>query len=77
MGADFSNWLLKPLLVGLLVLVGLGLFSVDPARGDGAGFDCYAFTGNAELNRTICKYNPARLWNMPVSDLVPDLRGWF
>jgi len=70
--------LYKVLLVGLLVLVGLALFSVDPARSGGSsGFDCYAFTSDAELNRMICKYNPAQLWHMPVADLVPDFKAWF
>jgi hypothetical protein len=64
----------KPLVVVALVLLGLGLVSADPAKGrTGAdGFHCRGWTDDAAWNRTICRYHPARIWTMPVSDLLPD-----
>lgn len=77
MGAlsDVFGGLLKPLLVALMVLIALGLVSQRPgeARTVSAGIDCRAWTDNVELNGLLCRYHPARLWSMPVTDLVPGL----
>ena len=72
---DFFGGLLKPLLVALMVLVVLGLFSQRPgeARSVSVGVECRAWTASPELNRLACRYHPARLWSMPVTDLVPGL----
>ncbi len=65
----------KPLILGILLLVGLGLLSEDPRAGHlgASGFDCRGFTNDPDLNRAICRYSPARLWNMPITELVPWL----
>lgn len=81
MGAlgDLIGGLLKPLLVALLVIVALGLVSNGPgsagSAGTGAGgaFSCPNWFDDPALNRTICKYHPARVWNTPVADLLPWL----
>ena len=75
MGAlgDLVGGLLKPLLVALLILVALSLFSSRPDAGGGTGFACTGFTDDPALNRMICRFHPARIWNMPVADLLP----WF
>lgn len=74
---DFFGGLLKPLLVALLLLVALGLFSQRPgeARTVSAGIECRSWTDSVELNGLLCRYHPARLWSMPVSDLIPGLAG--
>ncbi|WP_074254291.1 hypothetical protein [Vannielia litorea] len=57
----------------MLVLIGLGFISNTP---DGAGgTTCHQLTDNIELNRALCRMNPARLWNTPVADLIPGLRA--
>jgi hypothetical protein len=77
MGAltDLFGGLLKPLLVALMVLIALGLFSQRPgeARSVSVGIECRSWTASAELNRLMCRYHPARLWSMPVADLIPGL----
>ena len=79
MGAigDLFGSLLKPLLVALLVIVALGLFSNQPGSAGGAGaggaFACPSWFDDPAINRAICKYHPARLWNMPVAELLPWL----
>ncbi|SNS89251.1 hypothetical protein [Tropicimonas sediminicola] len=67
--------LAKPLVLGLIMLVALGLLSSDPASGNrgATGFDCRGFTDSPELNRTICRFSPSRIWNTPVVELVPWL----
>lgn len=63
----------KPLLVCLVVLMGLGLLSTDPTTGSASagGVSCPAFTSNADFNRTVCKLNPMRLLDLPVSAVLP------
>ncbi|WP_213545851.1 hypothetical protein [Vannielia litorea] len=39
------------------------------------GSTCRQLTDNIELNRALCRMNPARIWNMPVADLIPGLRS--
>ena len=70
----FGN-VIRPLFLGLLILVGLGLLSADPQSGKlGANASgCQSFTSDPDLNRTICRLNPMRLWNTPVGELVPWL----
>ena len=65
----------KPMALGLVILLGLGLVSDDSSKGtSGAGgFSCSAWTTDPELNRLLCRYHPARIWNMPVSELIPFL----
>lgn len=66
----------RPLVVVAILLVGAGVLSVDPSAGraSASGFACKGFTNNAELNRAMCRFHPARIWNTPVADLVPGLR---
>ncbi len=74
MGAfgDLFGNLLKPLLLALLLIVALGLSSSRPgSAGGGAGFACPRWFDDPGLNRMICRYNPAKIWNTPVRDLVP------
>jgi hypothetical protein len=78
MGAlgDLFGGLLKPLLVALLFLVALGLFSSNPGTGTGGaagGLECGGITSSPELNRLICRYHPAKIWNTPVNELFPFL----
>ncbi|MFY0636182.1 MAG: hypothetical protein JXQ91_20395 [Vannielia sp.] len=54
------------------MIIGLGFVSNGP---DGSGANsCRQLTDNIELNRALCRMNPARLWNTPVADLIPGLR---
>ena len=79
MGAllDIVGYLAKPIFLGLVVLVVLGLLNEGQSRsfGAGIGFECHGFTNDPEWNRVICQYHPARLLQRPVSDLVPGFRG--
>ena len=76
---DLFGGLFKPMVVALVVLIGLGLVSADPSKGrtGATGFDCRGFTDNAELNRTICRFHPARIWNMSVTDIADDVKALF
>ncbi len=70
---DSLGGFLRPLAIAVLVLIGLGFISNAP---DGAGgTTCRQFTNNIELNRALCRMNPARIWNTPVADLIPGLRS--
>jgi len=74
MGAlgDLFGTLLKPLLLALLLIVALGLFSDRPGTaGGGASFACPRWFDDPGINRMICRYHPVRIWNTPVSELVP------
>jgi hypothetical protein len=73
--SDVFGGLLKPLVLGVVLLVGLGLVSADPAAGrTGAdGFSCKGFFNDADWNRALCRFHPARIWNTPIADLVPFL----
>ncbi len=70
---DSLGGFLRPLAIAVLVLVGLGFISNPPGDG-GPGSSCRQLTDNIELNRALCRMNPARLWNTPVADLIPGLR---
>lgn len=67
----------RPLVLCVLVLLGLGLLDHDPGTGGEAagGFSCKHWTSDPKLNRFLCQYHPARIWNMPVTDLLPSLSG--
>ena len=62
--------------VVLMLLIGAGVLTTDTGEGRAAlsGFACQGGTDNAALNRTLCRYHPARLWNMPISEIIPGLR---
>ena len=76
MGAliDIVAYLAKPIFLGLVVLILLGLWNAGggPRVGGGIGFECRGFTNDPDWNRVLCQYHPARLLDMPVSDLLPD-----
>ncbi|NDR57757.1 hypothetical protein [Aliiruegeria sabulilitoris] len=65
----------RPLVLGLVILLGLGLVSDNSGKGTTAsgGLSCKGWTNDPELNRLICRYHPARIWNMPVSEMLPFL----
>ena len=65
----------RPLALGLMLLIGLGLLNVKPEAGRTGtdGFTCHGFTDDAALNRRLCQYHPARIWNMPITELLPWL----
>ncbi|MEM1429570.1 MAG: hypothetical protein AAGG09_08945 [Pseudomonadota bacterium] len=74
MGAlfDIAGYLAKPIVLGVLVLILLGLLNEGAApRLGGGSFECQGFTNDPEWNRVICQYHPARLLNMPVNELLP------
>lgn len=66
---DTLGALLRPLAIGLLLLVGLALMSGDGSAFGTGGTRCSSLTTDARLNRTLCKLNPARIWNTKLSDL--------
>jgi len=70
--ADLLGGLAKPMVMAAVLLVGLGFLSVDTAAGKAGtgGFTCKGFTSSAEMNRMICRYHPARIWNMPVTQVL-------
>lgn len=70
--ADLVGGLAKPFVMAAVLLVGLGFLTVDPSAGKAGsgGFTCKGFTSNPEVNRTICRYHPARIWNMPVLQVL-------
>ncbi|PRY21750.1 hypothetical protein CLV78_10819 [Aliiruegeria haliotis] len=70
--ANVVGGLWKPLALGLLVLVALGLMSDDSGFAAGK-FNCSGFTNDPDLNRIICQYHPVRIWNTPVTELLPFL----
>lgn len=80
---DVARGVLRPLFFALLLIMGLGLMADDPSRGVTGvnGFACKGITSSAELNRALCRIHPKRIWNMPVTDVIPYLRGevtsWF
>ncbi|SDI86379.1 hypothetical protein [Aliiruegeria lutimaris] len=65
----------RPLVLGLVILLGLGLVSDNSGKGTTAagGLSCGGWTSDPELNRLICRFHPSRIWNMPVSELLPVL----
>jgi len=75
MGAliDIVAYLAKPIFLGVVILILLGLVSEGsgPRMNGGIGFECRGFTSDPEWNRVICQYHPARLLDMPVGDLLP------
>jgi len=70
---DSLGGFLRPLAVAVLVLVGLGFMNNTPGATGTNGFGCSGFTSNPELNRALCRFNPSRLWNTPVVDLIPGV----
>lgn len=62
----------RPLIIGVILIVGLGLMSGDSTSGTrGAdGFLCRGWTDIPDVNRAICRLNPARIWNTPIADLL-------
>lgn len=68
---------LKPMLLLLLVLIAVAMLSGDPSSGQAAGgIACTGLTDNAQFNRMLCQLNPARLLDMPVTELFSGfLRG--
>lgn len=68
--ANTIGGILRPLAVGLLVLIGLALLSSDDKLGSGPT-SCPRITDDPGLNRTLCRFSPARIWNRPVADLIP------
>lgn len=63
----------RPLVLGVVILIVFGLLSSDPTSGNaGDGFSCWRITSDPELNRLLCQYSPARIWNMPLADLLPE-----
>ena len=75
MGAllDVISYLAKPLVLGLIALVLLGLLNEanGPRVGAGVGFECRGFTNDPAWNRTLCQYHPGRLLDRPVTDFLP------
>lgn len=72
---DLLVGLARPILLAGVILVCLGLLSDHSGTGTTAatGFECRGFTNDPEINRLLCRYHPARLWNTPVTDLMPWL----
>jgi len=69
---DSLGGFLRPLAIAVLVIIGLGFIS-GPTDVGAAGSSCRQITNNVEINRALCRMNPARLWNTPVADLIPGL----
>lgn len=72
---DSLGGFLRPLAIAVLILIALGFMTEKPGATGTDGFACAGLTDNADLNRALCRMNPARLWNMPVADIVPGLRS--
>ncbi|MDV7144708.1 hypothetical protein R3X27_18665 [Tropicimonas sp. TH_r6] len=66
----------RPLFLGIAILVILGMLGDETGKGTvgSNGFECRGFTTNAELNRVMCRYHPAKIWNMPLGDIFPFLK---
>lgn len=75
--SDILGGLARPLLLAGVLIVILGLLSDHSGNGatGSSGFECKGFTSDPEVNRMLCRFHPARLWNTPVEELVPWLGG--
>ncbi len=67
----------RPLFLGAAILVVLGMLGDETGKGTVGtdGFECHGFTTDAELNRLMCRYHPARIWNMPLGEIFPFLNS--
>lgn len=73
--ADILGGMARPLVLAVLVLIGLGLASADPAAGraGASGFACKGIFDDPEWNRALCRLHPVRLWNTSLGEIVPGL----
>ncbi|MBM7067923.1 hypothetical protein [Actibacterium sp. 188UL27-1] len=67
----------RPVVLALALIIGLGMISDDSQSGlRGAdGFACRGMTNNPDINRALCRLNPARIWNTPIAELISGLGG--
>ena len=69
--------LAKPLVVVMVLLIGASVLAAD--KGDGrvglSGIACEGFTSNPQINRLWCTYHPSRIWHLPITEVIPGLKG--
>ena len=66
----------RPVVLAVALIIGLGLMSDDSSTGarGATGFACRGLTSDPDINRALCRLNPARIWNTPISELIPAIK---